>query len=76
MDLAGLAVNFKSISLDRKLSGSWAAIADVKDGKNASALFSVDTNYGRWQRSTSTNGTSGLCQNEHEISYKPCQWHS
>src|SRR5471030_1985394 len=58
---------FLRISLDRKLSVPVAA-ADVKDVKTLSALFSIDTNYGRWQGAASTN-EQGFVLDEHEISY-------
>ena len=34
------------------------AVADVKDLKTLAALFSVDTNYGRWPGSVATSGSS------------------
>ena len=58
---------FLRISLDRKLSVP-AAVADVKDLKTLSALFSVDTNYGLWKGSVSTNEQMFVL-NEHEIPY-------
>lgn len=58
---------FLRISLDRKLFMP-EAIADIKDVKTLSALFSVDTNYGRWHGFVNTT-KEGFVLNEHEISY-------
>lgn len=58
---------FLRISLDRKLSVP-AVVADVKDVKTFSALFSVDTVYGRWQGRAGTN-EKGFVFDEHEIGY-------
>lgn len=58
---------FLRISLDRKLSVP-AAVADIKDVKTLAALFSVDTNYGRWPGHAGTD-EQGFVLNEHEIQY-------
>jgi glyceraldehyde 3-phosphate dehydrogenase len=58
---------FLRISLDRKLSVP-TAVADVKDVKTLSALFSVDTNYGRWPGHAGIN-EQGFVLDEHEIQY-------
>lgn len=48
---------FMRIALDRSLFTP-AAVADVKDVKTLSALFSVDTNYGYWGKPVSVGGHS------------------
>lgn len=55
------------IGLDRNLFVP-AAVADIKDVKTLAALFSVDTNYGRWSGSVDTND-KGFVLNGNEISY-------
>jgi glyceraldehyde 3-phosphate dehydrogenase len=44
------------------------AVADVKDLKTLGALFSVDTNYGRWHGAVNTT-SSAFILNGNEISY-------
>jgi len=44
------------------------AVADIKDLKTLAALFSVDTNYGRWQGSVAI-ATSTFILNGNEISF-------
>lgn len=55
------------IALDKGLFTP-EAVADVKDLKTLAALFSVDTNYGRWPGSVDTS-TSGFVLNGNEIAY-------
>ena len=45
-----------------------AAISDIKDPKTLAALFEVDTNYGRWAASVSTDKT-GFQFGDHHIAY-------
>jgi glyceraldehyde 3-phosphate dehydrogenase len=53
---------FIRIALDNALFIP-AAVADVKDIKTLAALFSVDTNYGHWKKSVSTNDQEFLFDN-------------
>lgn len=55
------------ISLDQKLSVP-TAVADIKDLKTLTALFSVDTNYGHW-KGKATSNDKGFVLNDHEIAY-------
>lgn len=55
------------IGLDRDLFIP-SAVADVKDLKTLTALFSVDTNYGHWKGKAASNG-NGFVLNDHEIAY-------
>ncbi|TDO20295.1 type I glyceraldehyde-3-phosphate dehydrogenase [Pedobacter duraquae] len=55
------------IALDRDLFVP-QAIADVKAVKTLGALFSVDTNYGRWPGTVDTSAT-GFLLNGNEIAY-------
>jgi glyceraldehyde 3-phosphate dehydrogenase len=55
------------IALDRGLFIP-QAIADVKDLKTLAALFSVDTNYGRWQGSVAASAAA-MILNGNEISF-------
>jgi glyceraldehyde 3-phosphate dehydrogenase len=58
---------FIRIALDKSLFVP-AAVADVKDIKTLAALFSVDTNYGRWKKTVSTD-TKGFLFDSHSIAY-------
>lgn len=55
------------ITLDQKLSVP-TAVADIKDLKTLTALFSVDTNYGHW-KGKATSNDKGFVLNDHEIAY-------
>ncbi|WPV01466.1 type I glyceraldehyde-3-phosphate dehydrogenase [Mucilaginibacter sp. cycad4] len=55
------------IGLDRELFVP-TAVADVKDLKTLTALFSVDTNYGHWKGKAASND-KGFVLNDHEIAY-------
>ncbi|MDB5149738.1 MAG: glyceraldehyde-3-phosphate dehydrogenase [Mucilaginibacter sp.] len=55
------------IGLDRNLFVP-SAVADVKDLKTLTALFSVDTNYGHWKGKAASN-ENGFVLNDHEIAY-------
>jgi len=55
------------IALDKKLFIPHA-VADVKDLKTLGALFSVDTNYGRWRGTVTTSGNAFIL-NGNEVSY-------
>jgi len=58
---------FLRIALDNSLFTPYA-VADVKDVKILGALFSVDTNYGRWHGTVTVSDTAFIL-NENEISY-------
>ncbi|HEY4198366.1 MAG TPA: type I glyceraldehyde-3-phosphate dehydrogenase [Mucilaginibacter sp.] len=58
---------FLRIGLDRTLFVP-TAVADIKDAKTLAALFSVDTIYGRWKGTTTTND-KGFVLNDQEIAY-------
>jgi glyceraldehyde 3-phosphate dehydrogenase len=58
---------FTRIAIDNGLFAP-AAIADIKDVKTLSALFSVDTNYGRWSK-TVTTGDNSFVFNGNEVLY-------
>jgi len=53
---------FTRIALDRGLFVP-AAVADIKDINTLAALFSVDTNYGFWKKSVTTNQQSFVFDN-------------
>lgn len=55
------------IGLDKNLFVP-AAVADVKDLKTLTALFSVDTNYGHWKGAANSN-EKGFVLNDNEILY-------
>ncbi|HEX8018345.1 type I glyceraldehyde-3-phosphate dehydrogenase [Mucilaginibacter sp.] len=55
------------IGLDRDIFVP-SAVADVKDLKTLTALFSVDTNYGHWKGKAASND-NGFVLNDHEIAY-------
>jgi glyceraldehyde 3-phosphate dehydrogenase len=55
------------IGLDRDLFVP-STVADVKDLKTLTALFSVDTNYGHWKGKAASNDNDFVL-NDHEIAY-------